>query len=203
MSEARSTMDTDNATGPPQAGDSARVEQFRAEIDELKLKGGSAENEKRLLALGVVLMVAGIALAVFGAIEVGTNGGSPADQRAYLAQGSFLGIALVIAGAALFVRYSLARYLRFWLIRSTYEGRSNADRVVAAIERASGPVDPGAVPGGAPAPAPPAPAPPAPAIVAPATVAPPPVTLTPPPAAVPGPPPVPPSAAPAPGPPPT
>jgi hypothetical protein len=191
MSEARSTMDTDNATGPQHAGDSARVEQFRAEIDELKLKGGSAENEKRLLALGVVLMVAGIALAVFGAIEVGTNGGSPADQRAYMAQGSLLGIALVIAGAALFVRYSLARYLRFWLIRSTYEGRSNADRVVDAIERASGLTDPG----GAEAPAP------APAVQA--TVAPPPVTMTPPPATFPGPPPIPPSAAPAPGLPPT
>lgn len=123
------------------ASDSARVQQFRAEIDELKLKGGSAENEKRLLALGVVLMVAGIALAVFGAIQVGSAGGSPADQRAYMAQGSFLGIALVIAGAAVFVRYSLARYLRFWLIRSTYESRTNSDRIVEAIERASGTAD--------------------------------------------------------------
>ena len=83
-------------------------------------------------------MVAGIALAIFGAIQVGSAGGSPADQRAYMAQGSFLGIALVIAGGAVFVRYSLARYLRFWLIRSTYESRTNSDRIVEAIERASG-----------------------------------------------------------------
>jgi hypothetical protein len=55
-----------------------------------------------------------------------------------MAQGSFLGLALIIAGAALFVRYSLARYLRFWLIRLTYESRANTDRVVDAIERAAG-----------------------------------------------------------------
>ena len=32
-----------------------------------------------------------------------------------MATGTFIGIALIIAGAAFFVRYSLARYLRFWL----------------------------------------------------------------------------------------
>jgi hypothetical protein len=128
------------APGDP-APDGARVAQFREEIDSLKLKGGSAEGEKRLLALGVILMVVGLALAVFGAVEVGLMGDSPADQRAYMAQGSFLGIALTIAGGALFVRYSLARYLRFWLIRSAYEDRANADRIVEAIERAAGPVE--------------------------------------------------------------
>ncbi len=129
------------APGAPASMDGARVAQFREEIDSLKLKGGSAEGEKRLLALGVILMVVGVALAVFGAVEVGLMGDSPADQRAYMAQGSFLGIALVIAGGALFVRYSLARYLRFWLIRSAYEERANADRIVEAIERAAGPIE--------------------------------------------------------------
>lgn len=137
--------------------DSARVQQFRDEIDELKLRGGSAEGEKRLLALGVILMVVGIALAIFGAIEVGMMGDSPADQRAYMAQGSFVGIALTIVGAALFLRYSLARYLRFWLIRSTYEQQANADRIVESIDRASGTTSAPAVPHLAPTSAPNAP----------------------------------------------
>jgi hypothetical protein len=135
------TMQEPTAAPTAPGGDTDRVAQFRQEIDSLKLKGGSAEGEKRLLALGVVLMVVGVALAVFGAIEVGLMGDSPADQRAYMAQGSFLGIAMTIAGAALFVRDSLARYLRFWLIRSAYEQRANADRIVEAIERAAGPVE--------------------------------------------------------------
>jgi hypothetical protein len=116
----------------------ARIEQFRSEVDGLKLKGSSGKGEQRLLIIGIVLTVVGIALAVLGAVQVGSSGGSPADQRAFMAQGSFMGLALIIAGAALFVRYSLARYLRFWLIRLTYESRANTDRVVDAIERAAG-----------------------------------------------------------------
>ncbi|MEX0769010.1 MAG: hypothetical protein WD029_11110 [Microthrixaceae bacterium] len=115
-----------------------RIDQFKSEIDGLKLKGSSSEGEKRLLILGIVLLVAGVLLALFGAIQVGQFPDSPADQRAYMAQGSFLGLALIIAGSALFVRFSLARYLRFWMIRMTYESRSNTDRLVDAIERAAG-----------------------------------------------------------------
>jgi len=150
-----------------------RIDEFRSEIDGLKLKGSSGEGEQKLLLVGVVLVVIGVVLALFGAIQVGNSGGSPADQRAYMAQGSFVGIALIIAGAALFVRYSLGRYLRFWIIRLTYESRANTDRIVNAIERASGldvsevpamPVQPVPARTAAPAPAPvqrPAPQPPA------------------------------------------
>ena len=116
----------------------ARIEQFKAEIEDLKLRGSSSEGEQRLLVLGVALAVVGLALAIYGGIQVMNSGGSPADQRAFTATGSFIGIALIIAGAALFIRYSLARYMRFWLIRLTYESRANTDRIVDAIERASG-----------------------------------------------------------------
>jgi len=133
--EAMSDMGAVPPSGSP------RVQEFRNEIDGLKLKGGSAEGEQRLLALGVILMVVGIGFAIFGAIEVGLNGDSPADQFAYMAQGSFVGVAFAIVGGALFVRYSLARYLRFWLIRSTYEQQANTDRIVDAIDRAAGPID--------------------------------------------------------------
>ena len=116
----------------------ARIEQFKSEIEDLKLRGSSSEGEQRLLVLGVALAVVGLALAIYGGIQVMNSGGSPADQRAFTATGSFIGIALIIAGAALFIRYSLARYMRFWLIRMTYESRANTDRIVDAIERASG-----------------------------------------------------------------
>lgn len=115
-----------------------RIEQFKSEIDGLKLRGSSSQGERRLLILGVGLVIAGVALAIFGAIQVGAVGDAPADQRAYMAQGSFLGIALILAGGALFVRFSLARYMRFWMIRLTYESRANTDRLVDAIERAAG-----------------------------------------------------------------
>ncbi|HTO00311.1 MAG TPA: hypothetical protein VL068_06510 [Microthrixaceae bacterium] len=115
-----------------------RINEFKTEIEGLKLRGSSSEGEKRLLVLGVLLAVGGVLLAIGGAIQVASFGDSPGDQRAVLAQGSFLGIALIIAGAALFIRFSLARYMRFWMIRLTYESRANTDRIVDAIERGSG-----------------------------------------------------------------
>jgi hypothetical protein len=34
-----------------------------------------------------------------------------------------------------FVRYSLARFLRFWLLRQLYEGQAHMDRLVGALGR--------------------------------------------------------------------
>ena len=113
-----------------------RVEQFQAEINSMKVKASGAENESRLLILGIVLAVADLALAIVGGVQVG-GAADALDQQSFLATGSFLGIALIIAGAALFVRYSLARYLRFWLVRLVYESRANTDRIVEAIDRAA------------------------------------------------------------------
>lgn len=115
-----------------------RIDEFRSEIESLKLKGGSAEGENRLLVAGLVLSIVGVLLAIGGAVRIASFGDSPGDQRAIMAQGSLLGVVLVIAGAALFIRFSLARYMRFWLIRLTYESRANTDRIVEAIERAGG-----------------------------------------------------------------
>lgn len=118
-----------------------RVAGFQAEIESMKVKAAGGKNESKLLVLGVVLGVAGLALAVYGGIMVQngvTDVPNEYDQRAFMATGSFIGIALLIAGAALFVRYSIARYLRFWLIRLVHESHTNTDRIVEAIERASG-----------------------------------------------------------------
>jgi hypothetical protein len=41
----------------------------------------------------------------------------------------------LIAGAALFIRYSVGRMLRFWLVRIVHEQRTETDRLIAAIEK--------------------------------------------------------------------
>lgn len=114
-----------------------RIAEFQKEIGELKTKASSGQNESKLLVLGVLLAVAGLVLAIYGGIQVQRNL-IDANQRSFMATGSFIGIALIIAGSALFIRYSLARYLRFWLIRLVHEERANTDRIVDAIRVASG-----------------------------------------------------------------
>ncbi|MEZ5322232.1 MAG: hypothetical protein R2698_09195 [Microthrixaceae bacterium] len=113
-----------------------RVQQFQIEIESMKAKATNGANETRLLVLGVVVSLAGLVLALVGGIGVQQHS-NEFNQRSFMATGSFLGIALLIAGAALFIRYSLARYLRFWLIRLIHESHANTDRIVEAIERAA------------------------------------------------------------------
>ena len=48
-----------------------------------------------------------------------------------------IAVSLSIAGAALFVRYSIAQFLRFWIARLTYEQQAQTDRVVDAIKQKS------------------------------------------------------------------
>jgi hypothetical protein len=110
-----------------------RVKTFTAEVAEMKLRGARADRERLLLAVGVVALVAGVGLAVFGGFQAsGTL--ELGDQVAYLATGTFIGLALVVAGTALFVRYSVARFMRFWLVRLVHEHRSETDRVVEALK---------------------------------------------------------------------
>ena len=45
------------------------------------------------------------------------------------------GVALVAVGSALFVRYSMSRYMRYWLLRLVYEQRLQTDRTVEVLER--------------------------------------------------------------------
>lgn len=122
----------------PAIPEAARVAEFREEMGRIGLKGAGAATERWMLIVGTALVVAGIALGVMGAVQTINAGDSPSDQRAFTASGVLLGILLAVAGAALFVRYSLSRFMRFWLLRLVYENRAETDRIVDAIERASG-----------------------------------------------------------------
>lgn len=109
-----------------------RIKAFTEEIGDLKLRGARGDRERILLVVGVVALVAGVVLAVLGGFQAsGTQ--DLGDQVAFLATGTFIGLALVIAGTALFVRYSMARFLRFWLVRLVHEHRTETDRVVGAL----------------------------------------------------------------------
>jgi hypothetical protein len=119
------TASTDNA------GNGNRIDQFKSEVTELNLKTGSASREKLLMVLGLLLMVAGI-IGSFLSYVTSRNYGSQLDVGSAIAQTVFW-LSLSILGAALFLRYSLAAFLRMWLLRNLYEGQANTDRIVDAI----------------------------------------------------------------------
>ncbi len=88
------------------------------------------------MKLGIAGLAIPIVMAIVGILLVMSTSDA-ADQRAYASQTFWLGNIIVIVGAALFIRYSFGRYLRFWMIRLIHEQRAQTDRVVEALERTS------------------------------------------------------------------
>ena len=123
-------METTTAT-TANAGNGNRIDQFKSEVTDLNLKTGNAGRERILLVLGIVLMIVGIAGA-FLTYVASRNYGSQLDVESAIAY-TVAWLTLVVAGAALFLRYSIAAFLRMWLLRQLYEGQANTDRIVDAI----------------------------------------------------------------------
>ena len=108
-----------------------RVEQFKDEIGRMRVTEPVARNEHRWMVLGIVLLIAGPAIGVYAyTLSHGTT--LPTQQRDAIVLG-LIGIAVTLVGVALFVRYSISRFLRFWLLRLSFENRAETDRVVAAL----------------------------------------------------------------------
>jgi hypothetical protein len=105
-----------------------RVEQFQAEIAEMKLRDPATSRERLWLGLGIALMVIGIALGgISFAMSRSTT--APPSLNDALTVG-LAGIAVAVVGAALFLRYSFASFLRFWLARLIYEQKAQTDRML-------------------------------------------------------------------------
>ena len=114
------------------SGDMKRVEEFKAEIAEMRLRDPATGRDRQLLRLGVVLLVVGVVLAVVAYfMSHGTT--NPLSQRDAIIL-ALAGVTVSIAGGALFLRYSLATFLRFWLARLIYEQQTQTDRIVGQTD---------------------------------------------------------------------
>lgn len=110
-----------------------RIEEFKKEVAELKLRTPDDGNERMWLLAGLILPLLGVVAIIVG--YLGASSGAQLDQIPYLISGGVLGLGLIVIGGALFVRYSMTRYMRFWLVRIIYEDRTQTDRIVEALER--------------------------------------------------------------------
>ena len=109
-------------------------------VDELHVPEPSADAESLLLKLGVALPLIGVVLIL---VAYWNASGSKyvADQVPMLISGGVFGIGLAIIGVGLFIRFSLARLLRFWLARLIVEQQEQTDRVVEALGRIEAKLD--------------------------------------------------------------
>ncbi len=108
-----------------------RVEQFTNEIAEMKLPDAASSRDRTLLRIGVALMVVGVVVGIV-AYAIGHGTTNPLQQRDAIVI-AVIGLTLAVVGGALFVRYSMAQFLRFWMARLSWEQTSQTDRMVEAL----------------------------------------------------------------------
>lgn len=103
--------------------ETSRVAQFKTDVEDLRLKTSNSPREGLYITVGVVLMIVGILLGVGGWMS-STNQNDPRDQTDLVTL-AIAGVSITIFGAALFLRYSVGRFLRFWMLRLLYEAQDD------------------------------------------------------------------------------
>ena len=108
------------------------ADRLQAGVDDLHVPEPSADAEAMLLKVGFVLPIIGLIL--IGVAWYNASGSAVvADQVPMLISGGILGIGLAIIGVGLWIRFSLARMMRFWMARLVLEQQASTDRIVDAL----------------------------------------------------------------------
>jgi hypothetical protein len=104
----------------------SRADRFARELADLKIVDPAAGHPRRWQRAGTALMVLGIVLGVAAYLISQRTGDSlTASTAITIALG---GVTLALVGGAVFLRYSLTGFLRFWMARQSFELNLLAER---------------------------------------------------------------------------
>ena len=103
-----------------------RAERFTREMNEMHIEDPAPGRHGLWARVGLVVMIGGFAACVL-AISRSQGTSDAFAQRDAMAL-SMAGIAATILGAAVYLRYSVTKVLRFWLARMSYDLQQHADR---------------------------------------------------------------------------
>ena len=123
----------DGAPASAETMSSERLAQLRDEVSKLKVTGGMANPERLAGKWGIGLTILGFVVAIVSWWSAFNAGNFESIHRSAIF--AAIGVGVSIVGIVIWVRNSLTRYLRFWLIRLVYEQREQTDRLIAALER--------------------------------------------------------------------
>ena len=133
MTSAESPLPSLSAEG--RAAES-RADRFARELRDLKISDPSAGRPRLWQRLGAALMVLGIVLGVCAYLISQRTGSSLTASTAITI--GLGGVTLALVGSAIFLRYSLTGFLRFWMARQSFELNILAERVFTAAESPNG-----------------------------------------------------------------
>jgi hypothetical protein len=107
----------------------SRADRFARELADLKIADPAAGHPRLWQRAGAALMVLGIVLGVASYLISQRTGSSLTASTAITI--SLGGVTLALVGGAIFLRYSLTGFLRFWMARQSFELNLLAERAFA------------------------------------------------------------------------
>jgi hypothetical protein len=112
---------------------SSRLAQFEAEVAKLKVTGGGANPERVGSWWGIGLTILGFVIAIIAWFSA--KDAPAADIPTMLRSQIFaiMGIGVSLIGVIIWVRNSLTRYLRYWIVRLVYEQREQTEQLIQAL----------------------------------------------------------------------
>jgi hypothetical protein len=113
----------------------SRADRFARELRDLKVSDPSAGHPRLWQRAGAALMVLGIVLGAC-AYLVSHRTSSSLTQGDAVTIG-LAGVTLAVVGSAIFLRYSLTGFLRFWMARQSFELNIIAERVFTSAQLGS------------------------------------------------------------------
>ena len=131
MNKVNTASGADSASGGTMS--TARLDQLREEVGQLKVTGGAANPERLAGKWGIGLTIFGFVIAFVSWWSAFNAGDFASLDRAAVFAGLGIGVALI--GIVIWLRNSLTRYMRFWIIRLVYEQREQTDRLIEALKQ--------------------------------------------------------------------
>jgi hypothetical protein len=115
-----------------------RIQQFKAEVADMRLRDPATATDRLLLWLGGIGMAAGPIIGAVAYFAMSHTTENPLQQRDAIVV-ALTGVSVSVVGAALFVKAAMAGFLRFWLARICYEQQAQGDRIIASVRAPAGP----------------------------------------------------------------
>jgi hypothetical protein len=109
-----------------------RVEQFKRDIAEMQVKDPAAGRDRLAARGGAALMIIGVIVAIVGYLQSHNTSNPLAQTDAVII--ALIGIAVTVAGGAVFLKGALSNFFRFWLARLIYEQKAQTDRIIDVAE---------------------------------------------------------------------
>lgn len=105
----------------------SRADRFTRDLAELKIPDPAAGRAVLWLRVGIALLVIGPVLGVIAYFMSHGTSNTLVQRDAIII--ALIGISAAVVGSAVFLRYSLTNFLRFWLARQAFDLSVLADRL--------------------------------------------------------------------------